>query len=928
MSGLQAKLPPVSDDADAKAVIVPRARSAVDRLIKPGENGPSNAAPGLPQSNQIAAAPYSEPEGRRNEGRADRRRQDGAITQRRRSKHLIPVSWSRMGAIIALAYGISMILNQGTAPPLVSGMAITSILLTVLGAQLARWERSAARSIRPVVTATMFCVALPHAMAGIGFGLWMINYGLDIRLGLGALLSINAVSATLLIRRTPQLYLGMAGLWAPAALLDGSLLAIGAMVLVGIVMFVMSQLQIEVEQDDLSRLLARERACDRYEDILRDYEETGQGWFWETDRRGLLTYVSPIVGDVVGEHHENLVGRPFVDLFDLADKSSKSVRGLAFHISARSSFHELAFPVAAADEERWWSISGRPVYDEFQNFVGFRGSGTDLTERRRTQESASRLALYDSLTGLANRFQIMQTLGKILSSPQEVQRECSIFLLDLDRFKQVNDTLGHPVGDALLKQVAQRLERVVGDKGKVGRLGGDEFTIIVPGRADRHALGELSHDIIYALSQAYSVEGHKIAIGASIGIATAPNDGNSSDALIRNADLALYASKNGGRGRYHFYSDNLLSAAEERADLERALRSAIEEGGLELHYQPIVHTATERITGFEALLRWHHTTMGWVPPATFIPIAEDAGLISTIGDWAIRTACQDMVSWPTGVRCAVNVSPLQLSNPQFPAVLTQALAQSGIAPDRLELEITESAFLNDGPGTDALFVALKSIGVRLALDDFGTGYSAFAYLEKIPFDKIKIDQRFIRSATQAGSKNGAMIAAITTLAENLGIDTTAEGVETMDELDLVRLHGCSHIQGHIYEKPLSGPKALLRLQAGLSAVAVGPRAARAPRQSVLRKVVLEHDGEIYDGSIRNISARGVMIEGLWNVPEGTVFQVALSEFYTVIATCRWSEGGRIGAEFSAPLKRDADGTFPAIKGPASGRNANLLPHKF
>lgn len=459
-------------------------------------------------------------------------------------------------------------------------------------------------------------------------------------------------------------------------------------------------------------------------------------------------------------------------------------------------------------------------------------------------------------------------------------------------------------------------------------MGGDEFTIIVPGRTDRDALAKLSHQIIYALSQAYSIEGHKVSTGASIGIALAPKDGSTSDALIRTADHALYASKNGGRGRYHFYSENLLSAAEERAELERGLRAAIEEGGLELHYQAIVHAATERITGFEALLRWQHPVRGWVPPSTFIPIAENAGLISTIGDWAIRMACQDMASWPEGIRCAVNVSPLQLSNPQFPAVLTQALAQSGIAPDRLELEITESAFLNDGPGTDALFVALKSIGVRLALDGFGTGYSAFAYLEMVPFDKIKIDQRFIRSATQAGSKNGAMIAAITTLAQNLGIETTAEGVETMDELVLVRMHGCSHIQGHIYEKPLSGPKALARLGEGLSAVAVGPRSARAPRQTVLRKVLLENAGEFYEGSIRNISARGAMIEGLWNVPERTVFQVALSEFHTIIGTCRWSEGGRMGTEFSAPLVQDADGTFAAIKGPASGRNANLLPSKF
>jgi len=328
------------------------------------------------------------------------------------------------------------------------------------------------------------------------------------------------------------------------------------------------------------------------------------------------------------------------------------------------------------------------------------------------------------------------------------------------------------------------------------------------------------------------------------------------------------------------------------------------------------------------LLRWNHPDLGPIPPATFIPIAEDAGLISTIGDWALRTACEDLARWPQDIRCAVNVSSLQLSNPHFPAVVTQALAQSGIAPDRLELEITESAFLNDGPGTSTLLAALKSIGVRLALDDFGTGYSSFANLENAPFDKIKIDRSFVRNAAVPGSGKGAMIAAITTLAQNLGIDTTAEGVETLDELNLVRQHGCSHVQGHVYEKPLSGRKALKRLQSGVAAVAEGTRSSREPRQTVLRKVLLEHGNEVYSATIRNISSRGVMIEGLWDVPAGTPFQLALSEFHTVLATCRWSESGRMGAEFSAPLKRDRTGNLIAIKGPPSSQNANLLPHKF
>ncbi len=652
---------------------------------------------------------------------------------------------------------------------------------------------------------------------------------------------------------------------------------------------------------------AREKAEDaqriqtRAQEILSDYEETGQGWFWETDRRGLITYISSPVAESLGRKADELVGRPFSELFNLKEQSGEGERTLAFHLSARSSFSELAVRAATSEEERWWSISGRPTYDTFNNFTGFRGSGTDLTEKRRSQEHASRLAHFDSLTGLSNRFRMSQTLEKILLAPQAQHRACSVFLLDLDRFKQVNDTLGHPAGDALLKQVAQRLERVVGKTGRVGRLGGDEFQVILPGKIERDQLGHLAEQIIENASQPYSIEGSRVMIGASVGIALAPDDGVTSEALIRNADLALYAAKDGGRGRFHFYAPDLHSDAEERRQLEEDLRDAVTTGGLELYYQPVVQTATEKITGFEALLRWNHPEQGWISPARFIPIAEDTGLIAPIGEWALRKACQDLASWPEEVRVAVNVSPLQFANPSLPLIVTNALASSQIAPDRLELEITESVFLNDDAGTDQMFKSLKAIGVRLALDDFGTGYSSLGYLRSAPFDKIKIDQSFVRGATQPGSRNGAIIASIVSLAEALGMETTAEGVETLDELDLVRMLGCSHVQGYIYERPLSSDNAALRLSTGLVAIAKGPRAARAARQSMLRKVVLDHGGHSYNAMIRNISQTGALIEGLWNVPPGTIFRVNLGQNLVVTVTCRWSSEDRMGVEFSTPL---------------------------
>ena len=651
----------------------------------------------------------------------------------------------------------------------------------------------------------------------------------------------------------------------------------------------------------------------RAREILADYEETGQGWFWETDRRALLTYVSAPVADALGKDQRKLIGQPLVELFDFEQSGQEDERTLLFHLTARSAFHEVAVRAATPGEERWWAVSGRPIFDEFDNFVGFRGSGTDLTAKRRSEEHAARLAHYDSLTGLANRFQMSQALEKILTSPQGKNRACGVLLLDLDRFKQVNDSMGHPVGDALLKQVAQRLQRTVEQAGQVGRLGGDEFQVIVPGNVGRDRLGQLASRIIHALSQPYSLEGQSVVIGASVGIALAPDDGVTGEALIRNADLALYAAKDLGRGRFHFYAQDLHAEAEARSRLEQDLREAIAQGQLQLFYQPVVSTATEKISGFEALLRWLHPQQGWIPPSRFVEVAEDTGLIAQIGEWALRTACRDLAQWPEEVRVAVNVSPLQFASPQLPAIVTSAIAQAGIAPSRLELEITESVFMGDDERTEAMFAALKRIGVRLALDDFGTGYASLGYLKRAPFDKIKIDQSFVRGATQPGSRNGAIIASITSLAQALGMDTTAEGVETHDELDLVRMHGCSHVQGYIYERPLPVEAASERVFSGLAIEAQGPRASRAIRRTMLRRVVIERDGELCNGTIRNISSTGALIEGSLNEPAGTVVTVHLSKTRSVAAMIRWCDDDRMGIEFDTPLECDQAGGILALR---------------
>ena len=657
---------------------------------------------------------------------------------------------------------------------------------------------------------------------------------------------------------------------------------------------------------DLERAIVRHQQdlrAQRSDRLLQEYEQSGQGWFWETDRHGCLSYISTTLARKLDIPEERLVGRPITDLVSAGDhQQSGGERTLGFHLSARTGFSDIHVRAATTRDERWWSISGQPVFNEYGQFHGFRGSGTDLTEMRRSQAEAKRLAQFDSLTGLANRVQMLRSLEDAVAGSRGRTGDCALMMLDLDRFKSVNDTLGHPAGDALLRQVSQRLERVVGDRGLVGRQGGDEFKILLPGRNDRALLSQLAHTIINTLSQPYTIEGKAVVIGVSIGISACPHDGDTADALIRNADLALYAAKGDGRGVHRFYSSEMHADAEDRRQLEEDLRHALAADGLHLVYQPVVSSRTERITGYEALLRWNHPTRGAISPSVFVPIAEETGLIGPIGDWVLRTACRDAAQWAEDIRVAVNVSPIQFANPGLPATVMNALASSQLAPARLELEITESVFLNDDDGTESMFARLKGLGVRLALDDFGTGYSSLGYLKKAPFDKIKIDQSFVRGAVTDGSRNSAIIRAIVSLAEALGMDTTAEGAETQDELALIRRLGCSHIQGYVYGRPLAADEVLQRQSShGTIALIEGFQSSRPERKTVLRTVAVHHEGHAYTGRIRNISSTGALVEGLWHVPPGTVLAIEFNENLCVDAVARWSREDRTGVEFNTAV---------------------------
>src|SRR3954453_668285 len=595
--------------------------------------------------------------------------------------------------------------------------------------------------------------------------------------------------------------------------------------------------------------------------FVDEFENSGRGWFWETDSFGTLSYVSGQLAEDFQCDPEALLGRQFNDLLSVDTHAPDSIeerKTLGFHLSARFPFSDVVVR-PASEQDVHWSLSGNPIFDDLGRFLGFRGIGTDLTEQRRSEQEISRLARFDSLTGLPNRAMMRQTLDEALRNAPHRQKGCALFMIDLDRFKNVNDTLGHPVGDALLRQVGERLKSVMGNHGQVGRLGGDEFQAILPGSVDLGLLESLARTLIEQVSRPYNIERHKVMIGASVGIAIGDPGRASADALVRNADLALYAGKGAGRGKHRLYEPSMHSEAAERQLLENDLRQAIERGELWVAYQPIVRTAGEEISGFEALVRWNPPSRGPISPEKFVPLAEEAGLIGAIGEWVLRTALEEAAQWPDHVRVAVNLSPLQFNDPMIVELVGNHLKETAVRADRLELEITEGVFLAEGDSTDETFAGLKKLGVRLALDDFGTGYSSLGYLKKAPFDKIKIDQSFVRGAASSTNRNAAIIRAIVTLAETLGMDTCAEGVETHDDLQLIRELGVSMVQGYIFGRP--GDAATARELANRATVeADGYQCVREPRHRLMRRAVACIDDERVEVKMRNISSMGALVE--------------------------------------------------------------------
>ncbi len=645
-------------------------------------------------------------------------------------------------------------------------------------------------SVPPLVFGT-------HADPATAFGLWMLLCVLMTAaavamasLMLAAIAFIGGVAVAV----TAPLLLHQVYLPAAATMLFAALLIVACVMRArALVLLRGSELTLTERNETVSLLLG-------------EFESAGSDWLWETDAQRRVVRASTRFAASVGLSREQLDGMPLLQAlagpaWDTGD-CPDGLRLLAEKLKRRESFRDLALPVIVAGEQRWWEIAASPRHDERGAFVGFRGVGSDVTEQRASAEKINRMARFDTLTGLPNRLYVNEALARALAEADKWGSRAAFMMIDLDRFKAVNDTLGHPIGDRLLGRVSERLAQLISDNELVGRLGGDEFAVVISDATDHARVERLARKIIEALSRPYEIDQHTLYIGASVGVATAPRDGRTTDTLIRSADLALYRSKDAGGGVFHAYEPQLHVEAEERRVLEIALRKALENGEMHLDYQPVVETESGRLAGFEALLRWRSPHFGMVSPAKFVPLAEEARLIGPIGEWVVRTACEEAARWPDDVRIAVNVSPDQLHNPNFVSVVTQALAANRLPADRLELEVTEGVFMRQGTGAVQVLERVLDLGVRLSLDDFGTGYSSLGYLSRTRFSSIKIDRSFVTAAAKGVPEALAIIRAVVALARSLGMGTTAEGVETESELTMVRELGCTKIQGYYFGRPL------------------------------------------------------------------------------------------------------------------------------
>ncbi len=548
--------------------------------------------------------------------------------------------------------------------------------------------------------------------------------------------------------------------------------------------------------------------------LLKDFEESSKDWLWETDRDGCVTRGAQSFVDFFGLPTSALQERalPLV-MYDRAmtPLQRRAMLKLGARLRKGKPFAGCMLTVGEADKELYLELSAKPILSRDGVIEGWRGVASDRTAAAHAEAKVKRLALFDPLTGLPNRVQFSQILAQVLSSSGS--RDYWVMYLDLDGFKGVNDSMGHAAGDQLLKAVVERLRPVTGADNVLARFGGDEFALLTQGTAAD--IEWQWRRLVQALHTVFHIEGRDVMVGVSIGIMAIDEAGMTVDEVLRRADLALYRAKHDGRGSGRYYEPLMDSKLQQRRQFEQDLRKALNLSQFQLHYQPMVDMKTRRICGMETLLRWHHPERGLVPPDQFIPVAEQTGLITEIGEWVLKTACQDAAAWPSTIRVAVNMSPLQLRGHRLLASVTRALAASGLPASRLEIEVTESALVEETDRVAKVLDDLRALGVVIALDDFGTGYSSLSYLHQFHFDKLKIDKSFVQSF-ETRPESRAVVKAAMLLARELGFATTAEGVETPAQFQALMEQGCEEAQGYLLGRPapLSDLQPLLGQETG------------------------------------------------------------------------------------------------------------------
>ncbi len=542
----------------------------------------------------------------------------------------------------------------------------------------------------------------------------------------------------------------------------------------------------------------------RSEERFRSLANLSSDWYWETDAEGRFTHVSDGLYRLFGASPDEVIGRTRVER--AADTDQPGLREYLNVFAQRKVFRDIRYCVYVQSKGtvRHSAISGEPIFEDGQ-FKGYRGVGRDITEQILAEKRLERLATHDSLTGLANRSHMQERLEQLLED-SKAKAQVAVLFIDLDRFKEVNDTLGHAPGDVLLTEVARRLRKNLRPDDLVARLGGDEFVVAAPCVRGVESAQKLVEKLSSALSEPMLIAGHEVFVRASVGISMYPDDATTKEALLQAADIAMYRAKEAGRNSYRFFNQEMSEQMKGRMTIENSLHRALERKEFELHYQPRVSLATMQVTGFEALIRWNHPQLGRIPPLDFIPIAEERGFIEEIGRWVLEEACteaqriNEATSKP--IRISVNLSARQLAHDRLIADVRSALAKSGLQADQLELELTETSLVNDIEASAEIFQALKGLGVSLAVDDFGTGYSGLAYLGQFPIDVLKLDRSFVNQKNRDKSGNRRVIEAFIDMAHRLGLPVVAEGVETADTLAFLRTCGCDEAQGYYFAAPL------------------------------------------------------------------------------------------------------------------------------